>query len=139
MDDYANAFMLSSITARMAQAWQINLEYSTDVLCLQTENGPSASAKESRRRLMWSCYDTDALVGSGFDQLTLVDEKDIKIQLPCDERSLLLQMPCITQVLERGQVLKFPPPGLIPANPEDNMGMMAYFVRHMEIRKRVLR
>jgi hypothetical protein len=131
--------MISSITARMAQALQINLEYSPDVLCKEVGNAPSASAKESRRRLMWSCYVTDALVGSGVDQLTLIDEKDIKIQLPCNERSFLLQIPCITEVLERGQVLRFLSSGPIPTNPADNMGMMAHYIRHIEIRKRVLK
>ena len=138
MGNFANAFMLSGTTARMAQALQLNLEYSTDVLCREAGAAPSASAKESRRRLMWSCYIADALVGSGVDQLTLVDEKDIKIQLPCNERYFLLQTPCITEILERGQVLRFLPPELIPTNLVDNMGMMAYFIRHIEIRKRVL-
>lgn len=62
--NYANAFMLSAITARMAQALQINLEHSTDVLCRETGSGPSASVKESRRRLMWCCYITDSLIGN---------------------------------------------------------------------------
>jgi hypothetical protein len=138
MGNFANAFMLSAITARMAQALQINLEYSTDVLCQDGETALSASDKESRRRLMWACYITDALVGSGVDQLTLIDEKDIKIQLPCNERSFLQQRPCITEILKRGQVLRFFPPEIIPNDPAENMGIMAYFIRHIEIRKRVL-
>ena len=66
--------MLSGLTARMAQALQVNLEHSTDILCQDSEPNPSASTKESRRRLMWSCYITDSLVGSGVDQLTLIKE-----------------------------------------------------------------
>lgn len=31
----------------------------------------------------------DALVGSGVDQLTLMDERDIKIQLPCNARNFI--------------------------------------------------
>jgi len=57
MSRFGNAFMLSGLTARMAQALQINLEYSTQILWREGEkDGPSASTKESRRRLMWCCY-----------------------------------------------------------------------------------
>ncbi|KAF8847239.1 hypothetical protein BDZ45DRAFT_607734 [Acephala macrosclerotiorum] len=139
MGNYANAFMLSGLTARMAQALQINLEYSTDVLCRDTRVAPSPGDRESRRRLAWSCYILDTLVGSGVDQLTLFDERDIKIQLPCDERSFLLQLPCITQTLEEGEVLRFLPPESVPPNTAENLGMMAHFIRHMKIRRKMLR
>ncbi|KAF2166249.1 hypothetical protein M409DRAFT_66731 [Zasmidium cellare ATCC 36951] len=138
MGNYSNAFMLSAITARMAQALQINLEHSTDVLCRETGSGPSASVKESRRRLMWCCYITDSLVGSGIDQLTLIDEADIKIQLPCNERNFVLEEPCITETLEPGQMLKFLPTELLPTYPQDCMGMTAFYLRHIATRRKVL-
>ncbi|EME39977.1 hypothetical protein DOTSEDRAFT_74739 [Dothistroma septosporum NZE10] len=139
LGNYSNAFMLSAITARMAQALQINLEHSTDVLCRETGSGPSASVKESRRRLMWCCYITDSLVGSGIDQLTLIDEADIKIQLPCNERNFVLEEPCITETLEPGQMLKFLPPELLPTYPQDCMGMTAFYLRHIATRRKVLK
>ncbi|KAJ5994259.1 hypothetical protein N7451_009983 [Penicillium sp. IBT 35674x] len=139
MGNFANAFMLSGLITRMTQALQINLEYNTDVLCQNTEVGPSVTARESRRRLMWSCYIMDALVGSGVDQLTLVDEKDMKIQLPCNERNFIQQIPCLTETLEPGNWLKFIPGELDSDALMPNMGMMAYFIRHISIRKRVLR
>ncbi|KAL4923126.1 fungal specific transcription factor domain-containing protein [Aspergillus undulatus] len=134
--NFAQAFMLGGLTARMAQALQINLEYSTDVLCL--EPGLSTSAREARRRLMWSCFVTDALLGSGVDQLMLVEERDIKIQLPCNERRFLQEAPCITRTID-GSVLGFLRPESIPVNPDENMGIMAYFIQHIRIRKQVLR
>ncbi|KAL4939330.1 hypothetical protein BDV06DRAFT_231114 [Aspergillus oleicola] len=134
--NFAQAFMLGGLTARMAQALQINLEYSTDVLCL--DPGLSASAREARRRLMWSCFVTDALLGSGVDQLMLIEERDIKIQLPCNERRFLQTAPCITRTLD-GSVLGFIRPESIPVNPDENMGIMAYFIQHIRIRKQVLR
>ena len=140
--NFGNAFMMSAITARMAQALQIGLEHSTDVLCKEAHDsgsGPDASTKESRRRLMWCCYISDSLVGSGVDQLTLIRETDIKIQLPCNERNFLLQRACITEVLEPGQYLGFLDPDLVPSNPLDNMGIRAYYVRHISIRRRVLK
>lgn len=139
MGNYSNAFMLSAITARMAQALQINLEHSTDVLCRAPGGGPSASVKESRRRLMWACYITDVLVGSGIDQLDLIDEADIKVQLPCNERNFVLEEPCITETLEEGQMLKFLPPELLPTYPQDCMGMTAFYLRHIATRRKVLK
>lgn len=139
MGNFANAFMLSGLITRMNQALQINLEYNTDLLCQSHAIEPSVTAKESRRRLMWSCYAMDTLVGSGVDQLTLVDEKDIKIQLPCNERNFIQQIPCITETLEPGNWLKFLPGELHTATLLPNMGIMAYFIRHLSIRKRVLR
>ncbi|KAL6232437.1 hypothetical protein BDW75DRAFT_242965 [Aspergillus navahoensis] len=134
--NFAQAFMLGGITARMAQALQINLEYSTDVLCI--EPGLSTSAREARRRLMWSCFVTDALLGSGVDQLMLIDEKDIKIQLPCSERRFVQEAPCVTRTLD-GDVLGFLQPDTIPVSPDENMGIMSYFINHIQIRKQVLR
>lgn len=139
MGNYGNAFMLSGLTARMAQALQINLEHSTDILCHNSESDPGASTKESRRRLMWCCYVSDSLVGNGIDQLTLIKESDIKIQLPCTERNFLLQFPCITEVLEPGQFLKFITPEALPSYPKDNMGIRAYYLRYIAIRRKILK
>ncbi|KAL4898550.1 fungal-specific transcription factor domain-containing protein [Aspergillus ambiguus] len=139
MGHFANAFMLSGLIIRMTQALQINLEYNTDLLCQDIDSAVSITSKESRRRLMWSCYVMDALVGSGVDQLTLVDEKDVKIQLPCNERSFTQQIPCLTETLKPGSWLKFIPGETDTSAILPNMGIMAYFVRHIAIRRRVLR
>lgn len=139
MANFANAFMLSGIITRMTQALQINLEYNTDLLCQNNDVGPSITARESRRRLMWSCYVLDALVGSGVDQLTLVDEKDMKIQLPCNERNFTQQISCLTETLEPGSWLSFVPQDMDTSAISPNMGIMAYFIRHVSVRKRVLR
>jgi hypothetical protein len=124
--------------ARMTQALQINLEYSADILGQSSDSAPSVTTRECRRRLMWSCYVTDVLVGSGVDQLTLIHEKDLKIQLPCNEWGFLHERPCITRTLD-GSPLSFVPPELIPADLDGNMGLLGYFVQHTEIRRRVLR
>lgn len=131
--------MLSGLITRMTQALQINLEYNTDLLCQNLDSGLTATEKESRRRLMWSCYVMDSLVGSGVDQLTLVDEKDMKIQLPCNERNFTQQIPCLTETLEAGNWLKFIGEDVDTKTLLPNMGMMAYFARHISVRKKVLR
>lgn len=83
MGEYTQALMMSGLAVRMAHALQVNVEYSTDILCAEkAESSPSVLERECRRRLMWACYILDAWTGSGVDQLTLLRETDIKIQLP---------------------------------------------------------
>ncbi|TVY89536.1 putative transcriptional regulatory protein [Lachnellula willkommii] len=137
--DYMAAFMLSGTAARMVQGLQINLESSTDILCSESKPLLGATARESRRRLMWSCFVMDSWVGSGVDQLTLLDESNIKVQLPCNERSFLQQIPCITETMAKGQILEFLPEDSKPVDPAANMGLIAYFIRISELRKKVLR
>ncbi|OBT40062.1 hypothetical protein VE00_09292 [Pseudogymnoascus sp. WSF 3629] len=136
--NYSGAFMISGAATRMLQALQINLEYSTDILCTEPSNMPFC-VRESRRRLMWSCYVADSWVGSGVDQLTLIADCDVKVQLPCHERNFVQQIPSITETLTRGQVLKFIPRELRPLDPTNNMGIAAYFARIVRIRKKILR
>jgi len=82
---------------------------------------------------------TDSFVGSGVDQLTLIKDEDIKIQLPCTERNFLLQNACVVETLQPGQFLKFLPPDSLPDSPWDNMGIRAYYLRHIKIRREVLK
>lgn len=135
---YASAFILSSITARISQALQLNLESSADVLCTKSDSA-CPIANESRRRLMWSCYIMDSWVGSGVNQLTLLEDKDLKIQLPCHSHHFSLGTPCITETLDEGKVLGFIPREQPHFSPTQNMGIEAYFIRLVSIRKRVLR
>ncbi|KFY17442.1 hypothetical protein V492_00691 [Pseudogymnoascus sp. VKM F-4246] len=136
--NYSGAFMISGAATRMLQALQINLEYSTDILCTEPSNMPFC-VRESRRRLMWGCYVVDSWVGSGVDQLTLIADCDVKVQLPCHERNFVQQIPNVTETLTRGQVLKFIPRELRPLDPTMNMGIAAYFARITGIRKKILR
>ncbi|KFX87420.1 hypothetical protein V490_08281 [Pseudogymnoascus sp. VKM F-3557] len=137
--NYSGAFMISGAATRMLQALQINLEYSTDILCTKTSNTMPFCTRESRRRLMWSCYVADSWVGSGVDQLTLIADCDVKVQLPCHERNFIQQIPSITETLTKGQVLNFIPQELRPRDPSINMGIAAYFARIAGIRKKILR
>src|SRR5271170_1631789 len=123
----------------MAQALQLNLEHDLDILCRTPQAARlSVPERESRRRLMWACYQIDTLSGSGVKQLSLLFEDDIRIQLPCNDRNFGLGIACITETLRPGEVLKFIPREDIPAAPADNMGTMAYTVRVLELRQRVL-
>ncbi|KAJ5524402.1 hypothetical protein N7494_011052 [Penicillium frequentans] len=134
---YASAFMLSGITARMSQALQLNLENSADVLCQKSDSTTITS--ETRRRLMWSCYLLDSWVGSGVNQLTLLEDRDLKIQLPCHSQNFTLGILCLTETLHEGETLSFVPRDQIPPDPSQHMGIEAYFIRLVSIRKKVLR
>lgn len=136
--NFAQAFMLSSMMTRIAQALQINLEYSTDVLNKLPDTRLSVTARESRRRLMWSCWATDALCGSGVDQLTLIKDYDVKIQLPTREREFILGLPQVTVTLG-GSALPFLDTDIIPTDSKSCIGIAAYFIQHIEVRKRVLK
>ncbi|KAJ5919869.1 hypothetical protein N7454_009704 [Penicillium verhagenii] len=134
---YASAFMLSGMTARMSQALQLNLEKSADVLSQHSVS--SAITNETRRRLMWSCYLLDSWVGSGVNQLTLLEDRDLKIQLPCHSQNFSLGIMCLTETLDEGEILSFVPREQVPLSPSQNMGIEAYFIRLVSIRKKVLR
>ena len=137
--DYASAFVITGTITRMAQALQLNLEYSKEIFHDEPHNGPTVCSKEARRRLMWSCYVLDTLIGSGVDQLTLFSEPDIKIQLPCNERNFVLQVPCVTEMLQVGRFLPFIATEHIPPRAIDNIGIVALYIRLMSVRKQVLR
>jgi hypothetical protein len=132
-------WLLSGLSARMAQALQLNLEHDLDILCRQPQAARlSVPERESRRRLMWACYQIDTLSGSGVKQLSILFEDDIRIQLPCNDRNFGLGLPSVTETLKPGEVLKFIPPEDVPSSPAENMGLMAYMVRVLVLRQRVL-
>jgi hypothetical protein len=133
------AFIMSGMAARMVQALQINVEISTDILCSSTHPRDDPTTRECRRRLMWSCFIMDSWVGSGVDQLTMLNERDIKVQLPSNEQNFLRQVPCVTETLVTGQVLPLVAAGDVPADTAANIGLNAYFIRICALRKRVLR
>ncbi len=52
---------------------------------------------------MWSCYINDTTTACGLDQLKLIEERDISVQLPCEDDNFLHQIPCKTEgLLARG-------------------------------------
>lgn len=81
----------------------------------------------------------DSWVGSGVNQLTLLEDRDLKIQLPCHGHNFSLGIPCITETLDEGKILGFVSRDEIPPFPAQNMGIEAYFIRLVSSRKKVLR
>ncbi|KAF2023322.1 hypothetical protein EK21DRAFT_81204 [Setomelanomma holmii] len=136
--NYAGSFLLTGLVIRMAHALQLNNEVSADIMCKDEGGSPNeASVRESRRRLMWACYMIDVWAGSGVDHLTILNEKDLKIQLPCNERQFSLQIAVVTERLQEGDIIDFIPAEDIPEKPKENLGMAAYyccgtFVKHLD-------
>lgn len=137
--NYNSAFMLTGLAVRMAQALQINIEKTANVLSRGDEGQLSWSCREARRRLMWSIYIMDTWVGSGVDELTLVDERDIKIQLPCTEHNFTLQIPCIVETIRPGEYLPFISAQDREKEPIDSLDIPAQFIRLLSLRRKVLR
>lgn len=121
--------MLTGLAVRLAQGLQINLEPPVDAM-YTTQPPISPSMRESRRRLMWSVYVLDSWVGSGVDELTLLDEVNIQTRLPSNEQDFVLEVPTAGQPLE---------PSINTHEPRATLDLIAQFVRLVKIRRKVLR
>ncbi|KAK3360415.1 hypothetical protein B0T25DRAFT_129833 [Lasiosphaeria hispida] len=123
---FSSAFMLHAIASRFATALRLNHENPN--LCFL--------ARESRRRLMWSISMADSALAGGQPDFALwADaERQIRIQLPCNERHFEFDLP------EATEPLRPPPPGpdgTVPPLP-DMVGFMALHVRIQWMRSKVL-
>lgn len=74
----------------------------------------------------------DAWVGSGVDELTLIQEKSLKLQLPGNESNFVLEIPNPEQHCSAGLGMNF-------GDFITQLDLGAQFVRLISIRKRVLR
>lgn len=72
------------------------------------------------------------------DELTLIQERDIKIQLPCNERNFTLQIPCVVETLPGG-FLPFISPEDQSGGHVDRLDLQAQFIRLLSLRRKVLR
>jgi len=120
---FASAFMLFSLAARLAAALRLGHE----------QPGLCFLAQESRRRLMWSLYVTDACIAAGRADFALFGPESVRVQLPCRERNFDFDLPEVTEPLEP----RPGPDGLLPPLP-DVVGWLALHVRVHLLRSRVL-
>ncbi|KAL2134722.1 hypothetical protein VTI74DRAFT_11042 [Chaetomium olivicolor] len=123
---YSGAFMLHAIASRFATALRLNHE--NPDLCFL--------AREARRRVMWSIYMIDASLSVGQPEFALwADaERQIHLQLPCNERNFDFDLP------EPTEPLRPPGPdggGVVPPLP-DVLGLMALHIRLHWMRSRIL-
>ena len=123
---FSSAFMLHAIASRFATA--LRLCHENPDLCFL--------AREARRRVMWSIYMIDASISPGQPDVALWPdaERQIHLQLPCNERNFDFDLP------EPTEQLRGPGPGpggVIPPLP-DVLGLMALHVRLLWMRTRIL-
>ncbi|KAI1372100.1 hypothetical protein F4677DRAFT_274543 [Hypoxylon crocopeplum] len=135
--NYANAFIVTGIAARMVQLLKINTEPSPGGPGVGLASTADTRTRESKRRLAWSCFTMETGL-NGLEQLDMFGENDIKLQLPCNERNFIQGIPCITEVLQQGHIHDCVPQHTRPANAAQNMGLVAHSVRLAWLRKKVL-
>lgn len=122
---YKSAFMLHATACRFAAALRLNHE--NPAICFL--------AQESRRRLMWSLYMLDTAIASGQVDFAIYPEpeRQINVQLPCNERNFEFDLP------EPTEPLTPPPPGPdgMPRTMPDVVGLLALHVRISWIRSKI--
>ncbi|KAK4153633.1 poly polymerase catalytic domain-containing protein [Chaetomidium leptoderma] len=123
---FSSAFMLHAIASRFATA--LRLYHENPDLCFL--------AREARRRLMWSIYMIDASISTGQPDVALWTdaERQIHLQLPCNERNFDFDLPDPTEPLRPPDP---DPGGVVPPLP-DVLGLMALHVRLHWMRTRIL-
>ncbi|KAH7632374.1 fungal-specific transcription factor domain-containing protein [Sordaria sp. MPI-SDFR-AT-0083] len=123
---FSAAFMLHALTSRFANVLRLNVE--NPALCFL--------AQESRRRLMWSIYMIDAWFANGQTDLALWPdpERQIRVQLPCNERNFDFDLPEVTEPLRQPP----PSPSGQPVQLPDAVGFTALHIRMHWLRTRIL-
>jgi poly [ADP-ribose] polymerase len=124
---FSSAFMLHAIASRFATALRLYQE-NTDLCFL---------AREARRRLMWSIYMIDASIATGQADVAIWfdAERQIQLQLPCNERNFDFDLPDPTEPLRPPG--PDPTTGIVPPLP-DVLGLMALHIRLYWMRARIL-
>ena len=83
--------MLAGCCFRMAQLLRLNSEQTTGGAS-KIDETVHATPRECRRRLMWSCYILDVMVGSGVETIMMSYNDPPKIRLPCHNANFVNQM-----------------------------------------------
>ncbi|UNI18320.1 hypothetical protein JDV02_004594 [Purpureocillium takamizusanense] len=130
--NYAAAFMITGLAVRFAQGLQLNVEQQV-VHARVSPAKVMPSLYESCRRVMWSVYVMDSWVGSGVDELTMLDDKNINIQLPAPESDFVLETPRATLLPQ------LPSGGSFRTTRSGELDLEAHFVVMVGLRKRILR
>jgi poly [ADP-ribose] polymerase len=124
---FSSAFMLHAIASRFATALRLYQE-NTELCFL---------AREARRRLMWAIYMIDASIATGQAEVAIWfdAERQIQLQLPCNERNFDFDLPDPTESLRPPD--PDPATGIVPPLP-DVLGLMALHIRLYWMRTRIL-
>lgn len=123
--------MITGLAVRLVQGLQLNVEPMSVQPRPDSTMAP-ATFLESCRRIMWSVYIMDSWVGSGVDELTMINEKNIRIRLPSDESDFTLETTKTTL------------PPMLSSDEQSiaqraELDVAAHFVLLLGLRKKVLR
>lgn len=121
----SKVWMFSAIAARLAYAKRLNHENDSLPQVIQ----------ESRRRLMWSIFIIDKFYSGGVPELTLCAPEDMHIRLPCNERSFDFGIASNAPHLAEKEQMSTKS----LCNESEDMGVLAYYIRLLSIRHRILR
>lgn len=87
---------------------------------------------------MWAIYIMDSWVGSGRDEVPLLEEADLQIQLPCSDLSFELEHPRIVEVLEPATYLSFTAAEDRTRGNVDTVDIHGHFIRLVSLRRKVV-
>lgn len=124
-------FMLVGQCCRLAQLLRLDHEPVKETMSA-LPGAQQITEAESRRRLMWSCFSLDVIIGSGVEALLLGSKYLPNIQLPRQAADFDRQIDSPTAVLDPKELLSL-------QTITFTMGIEACFVQVMWLRSQVLR
>lgn len=123
--------MLVGHCCRLAQLLRLDQEPAKETIS-ELPLSAQITEAESRRRLMWSCFSLDVIIGSGVEALLLASKSLPNIQLPRQALDFDRQLDLPTAILSPTQLLS-------TQNLTFTMGLEACFVQIIWLRSQVLR
>lgn len=137
------SWALGGMATRMAHALQLHKEAERDPIGKLDTSQPdyvheggvvggymSFTDKEIRRRCMWACFAMDRFNSSGTERPSILNEDEVQIQLPVNDRNLELDIPAITEQLGGGiRGASSEDESKLAAKAVENMGLGAYMIR----------
>ncbi|KAL9116431.1 MAG: hypothetical protein Q9187_007044 [Circinaria calcarea] len=135
------SWMLAGMAMRMAYALQLHRELEYDPLGRERDKGSELSFvdREIRRRTMWSCFLMDRFNSSGTERPMVINEENIKVQLPIKESNFQMEIPGPTESLDGTAPNPVQPDTGQVSIPKGNMGVASYSIRIIALWGRVIR
>lgn len=124
---FAQAFVLGAVATRMAVGLTLYKE-------LDGNDPATPLERETRRRLMYSCYSIDRLMSTGVPENMCVPVRSIQLHLPCNEQQYSYGMISDTPFPSLEDEMHEEP----PAHIYKNVGMFGHHVMLLGIRAMIM-
>jgi hypothetical protein len=136
-----SSWMLGGMAIRMGYTLQLHREVFLDPVKNKQFDGLSATDREIRRRAIWACFMVDGFTSSGSERPMFINEEDIEVQLPINEKHFLMEIPGTTESLggRPSKSVAAAVPHCGATDPKHCMGSGAYMVRIIALWRRVTR